>query len=64
MKMSAKRETALETIYAKQPISIHNLMVDKRTLNWLEKNEYIKVSPMINVAVVTPKGNDYLSSTY
>jgi hypothetical protein len=64
MKISAKRESALEEIYSRQPISIHNIMIDKRTLNWLERNEYIKVSSMINVAVVTPKGADYLKSHY
>lgn len=64
MKMSARRQSALEEIYKRQPIMIYNTRIDTKTINWLEKNQYIKISFMSSLATVTEKGVEYLNTTY
>lgn len=68
MKMSAKRQCALEQVYRLGQISLWGNGIDKRSLNWLDANGFISIalntSVCVPVAVMTEKGLDYLKQCY
>lgn len=68
MKMSAKRQHALEQVYRLGRVSLYGNDVDKRSLNWLDANGFISIafsmSAFVTVAVITDKGVEYLKQCY
>lgn len=65
MKMSAKRESLLESMYGRDFVYCHAID-DRRSMRWLDKEGFIKVGfnrqAMVPIAIIAQKGIDYLKS--